>query len=868
MTVPVPGSLTFAYDADGVTTVFPYPIRFMEPEELAAIHEKADGEKIALGYNVDYTVTGAGDANGGYITTLFVASEGKIILTRDTAAKQLVDLRDGARNPAEAVEQQLDRMTMVDQDHGGRLSIIETQTGAIDEAVRRADLARVDAETAEGAAEAAQRAAEAAQIAAEAAAAGVDLPPVTPNSMLVDNADGSARESRTFGQVHDLLDPLKDFAADGVTDDTANFSGLRSRYPTTEFDLKGEIYSVSEIPTGPFRNGYFKVVGGGEGGGSILYPARETLKGDSSYVFTGNRQFNWPQDACHEYNGVLYAVIKEGDDHIAADNHVRLIRSFDNGQTWEYGERLFQAATGARYVFGACIVAGRQCLIVREHTGDGSDAAITGATLYTRRIGERREKKLTPIGDFRNMVLVATSGSSTIRLANCPRHGCRGGDKIKITNVGETVGGLSISGEYTVAGRGADWVEFAASANATSTQTVTTDFVVEFLEGNFGALNVSGTSIYSALKSFSPIYASASPFYFYTMVPDHDNAAFWVSVTGGGVAPHIVRVDNLWYATPAIASAVALPTDRAEVSIDRRDDGTFIGFGRTNSLTSYPALLYSTNNGVTWASRLNGSPANDFRYSPISCRFSTDGQWIHAVATGNRVRGEPQTQIAGEVPLYWLRGKVSDVLVNGWQAMEIVRIGSVFFANASYGDTGNGVGVPSIVYHRDTVHLFAATERQDNVAKPNGTPAIVNIRIFQTSAGAAVQELFSPRTDTRISGQVGRHEAGRYFGWGAAHLFGAVFADGSKSWGHGFTCTKTGTGMYTITFEKPVPTSQYHVDFCAIASGLAKINTTNRTATGFTLETRGASDNLGDAGFSFCVFVNYQFTRTDWQADL
>ena len=210
MTVPVPGSLTFAYDVDGVTTVFPYPVRFMEPEELAAIHEKADGEKIALSYNVDYTVTGAGDANGGYITTLFVAAEGKIILTRDTAAKQLVDLRDGARNPAEAVEQQLDRMTMVDQDHGGRLSIIESQTGAIDEAVRRAELARDDAEAAEGAAEAAQHAAEVAQSAAEAAAAGVNLPPVTPNTMLVDNADGTARETKTFEEVKEIWDPSAD----------------------------------------------------------------------------------------------------------------------------------------------------------------------------------------------------------------------------------------------------------------------------------------------------------------------------------------------------------------------------------------------------------------------------------------------------------------------------------------------------------------------------------------------------------------------------------------------------------------------------------------------------------------------------------
>lgn len=42
---------------------------------------------------------------------------------------------------------------------------------------------------------------------AVAAAAGVDLPPVAPNSMLVDNAAGTARESKTFDQVKALWDP-------------------------------------------------------------------------------------------------------------------------------------------------------------------------------------------------------------------------------------------------------------------------------------------------------------------------------------------------------------------------------------------------------------------------------------------------------------------------------------------------------------------------------------------------------------------------------------------------------------------------------------------------------------------------------------
>ncbi|MEY9326832.1 hypothetical protein [Sinorhizobium fredii] len=55
-------------------------------------------------------------------------------------------------------------------------------------------------------AEAAKDAAEAAQAAAEAAAAGVNLPPVAANRMLVDNAAGTARESKTFADVRSVLD--------------------------------------------------------------------------------------------------------------------------------------------------------------------------------------------------------------------------------------------------------------------------------------------------------------------------------------------------------------------------------------------------------------------------------------------------------------------------------------------------------------------------------------------------------------------------------------------------------------------------------------------------------------------------------------
>lgn len=159
MTVPVPGSLTCSYDEDGITTVFPYPVRFLEPQELTVIREVA-GAQTVLAYNVDYTVSGAGNPDGGSITRTAVTDGGKIIISRSTAWKQIVDLEDKARNPAEAVELQMDRLTMAGQDVARRVGVVEVQATEIDDAVRRSEEAAEAAESAEQAASSAAEAAE------------------------------------------------------------------------------------------------------------------------------------------------------------------------------------------------------------------------------------------------------------------------------------------------------------------------------------------------------------------------------------------------------------------------------------------------------------------------------------------------------------------------------------------------------------------------------------------------------------------------------------------------------------------------------------------------------------------------------------
>ena len=89
---------------------------------------------------------------------------------------------------------------------GATFRLVSDQASA--SIVAAAEAAQAAAEVAQAAAEVAADEAEAAQAAAQAAAAGVDLPPVAANRMLVDNAAGTARESKTFSDVRALLDPV------------------------------------------------------------------------------------------------------------------------------------------------------------------------------------------------------------------------------------------------------------------------------------------------------------------------------------------------------------------------------------------------------------------------------------------------------------------------------------------------------------------------------------------------------------------------------------------------------------------------------------------------------------------------------------
>jgi len=132
MTVSVPSQLIYAYSGDGSVQVFAYPLRFLADSELVVILQDTDGNQVQQTLGVDYTVSDAGEDAGGSVTMLTAPATGeKLYIFRDTSPTQSLDLEDAVRTPAQSVEDQLDRLTMVEQDHVGLLKrAVKIQVGS------------------------------------------------------------------------------------------------------------------------------------------------------------------------------------------------------------------------------------------------------------------------------------------------------------------------------------------------------------------------------------------------------------------------------------------------------------------------------------------------------------------------------------------------------------------------------------------------------------------------------------------------------------------------------------------------------------------------------------------------------------------
>lgn len=106
-----------SYSGNGVTTAFSFPYKFLQNADLVVIERvTATGVETVKTITTDYTVTGAGNANGGTVTMLVAPITGKTLtIYRDPSPVQGLDLVENDPLPADDLEEALDLVTMLTQ---------------------------------------------------------------------------------------------------------------------------------------------------------------------------------------------------------------------------------------------------------------------------------------------------------------------------------------------------------------------------------------------------------------------------------------------------------------------------------------------------------------------------------------------------------------------------------------------------------------------------------------------------------------------------------------------------------------------------------------------------------------------------------
>lgn len=104
------------YLGNGTTAIFTIPFRFLENSHIVATLTTAGGDQFPLSQGADYTVTGADDDGGGFLTMSSSPTVGStLVIRRVVPSTQETDYISGDPFPAESHERALDKLTMLVQ---------------------------------------------------------------------------------------------------------------------------------------------------------------------------------------------------------------------------------------------------------------------------------------------------------------------------------------------------------------------------------------------------------------------------------------------------------------------------------------------------------------------------------------------------------------------------------------------------------------------------------------------------------------------------------------------------------------------------------------------------------------------------------
>lgn len=117
-----------SYDGDGSTVEFPVDFKFVSNSDVTAILRAADGTETTWTYGTHYTLTGAGEDDGGTLTvetspTDYTPANGeRLVIKRTPPEVQASGMPLGGSFPSTVVEAALDYLTMLVQTHSEELA--------------------------------------------------------------------------------------------------------------------------------------------------------------------------------------------------------------------------------------------------------------------------------------------------------------------------------------------------------------------------------------------------------------------------------------------------------------------------------------------------------------------------------------------------------------------------------------------------------------------------------------------------------------------------------------------------------------------------------------------------------------------------
>ena len=106
-----------SYSGNASQTVFPYTFKISADADIQVILRSALGTETVKSISTDYTVSGAGDANGGNVTMVVATASGEtLVIRRATVQTQTIDLVENDPFSAETVEGGFDKSVSLVQE--------------------------------------------------------------------------------------------------------------------------------------------------------------------------------------------------------------------------------------------------------------------------------------------------------------------------------------------------------------------------------------------------------------------------------------------------------------------------------------------------------------------------------------------------------------------------------------------------------------------------------------------------------------------------------------------------------------------------------------------------------------------------------